>query len=175
MSALTEAKARYGGYKDAASLHATRTLGPILGIDVRLLRWSNKTREALEDQWGGVARAPEAHWDWREVFRSYSEPSSFDMALWTSDGRLCALGLATKNQTAITFRFAEGDPRPDCPYRGKRLPVLLEAVVFYGQILGLEQVRIEPANSTLETLYKSLYGFSLETPKKGRSFLWREI
>lgn len=150
-------------------------MAPVLGIDVRLLRWSTKAREALADQWGGVARHEVAHWDWCDVFSRYRDPRSFDLALWTAEGRLCALGLATLENTSVTFRFAEGDPRPDCPYRGKRLPVLAEAVALYGQKTGRTEMRIEPANPALENLYVSVYGFERKAPKGGKPFFWRRI
>lgn len=167
-------RAKYGGLKDAASLQATRTLNPVLGLDTRLLRWSNKTKAALVEQWGGHDRHETAHWDWEEVFRAYSEPKCFDMALWSGE-RLSGLAIATLTNQAVVVRFVEGDPRPDCPCRGKRIIIFLEAVALYAQNTGRAEIRIEPANSALETLYKTVYGFVPVSPKREAPYLVRAV
>ena len=176
MSALKDARRRYGEFKDWASAQAVRNVAPDLGLDVHLNRWGPKAAEALERQWGSADRDPVATWDGAVVSdRAHREPKSLDMALWTGDGRLCALALASLGAAAVTLRFVEGDPRVDCPYKGRRLPVLLEATVLYGQRTGRGEIRIEPINPALEVLYESLYGFKRESPRNGPPFFYREI
>jgi hypothetical protein len=93
------------------------------------------------------------------------------LAVWCGD-RLAALALGLTTGEAVVVRFLEGDPRPDCPLKGRRILIVLECMANYAQGRGKAELRIEPANEALETLYRETYGFSLETPR-GRSAYYK--
>lgn len=63
------------------------------------------------------------------------------------------------------LRFLEGDPRQDCPLRGKRILIALETAANYAQGRGKKEIRVQPIDDKLVYLYESVYGFVLESPK----------
>lgn len=98
-----------------------------------------------------------------------------EIVIWGPNDRLCGLGLATTNRTSVILQFIEGDPRPDCPLRGKRLPIALEAVACYGQGRGKSEIRLQPINEKLASLYRDVYDFTRETRKGEQAYFRRPI
>jgi hypothetical protein len=175
MSALAAARARYDANKFEARRQAALTLVPSIGVDFAVLGWAAKIRQAYVGQWGQVDRSQtSANWDWPEIFRRYNDPDRFDMAIWCND-RLSALALAVTTGQATVLKFVEGDPRPDCPLIGRRLLIILESLANYTQARGKVEMRVEPANPALETLYIEKYGFTLETPRGGRAYYKKAV
>jgi hypothetical protein len=163
MTTLSAANARFETNRLDARRKAALTLVPVLGVEFHAAGWSGKAKEAYEQQWCAVKRhATAACWDWIEVFRRHKDPDRFDLAIWAGD-RLSALALGTTTQQAVVIKFVEGDPRPDCPLVGRRLLIVLECMANYAQGRGKSELRMEPANSDLATLYRDTFGFSLET------------
>jgi hypothetical protein len=75
----------------------------------------------------------------------------------------------------VTIKFVEGDPRPDCPLAGRRVLIVLETVQAYAQGIGRRELRLEPVNEALATLYSEIYGFTLATPRGARAYYAKEI
>ena len=172
---LARAKARFAADRDMARRQAALMLQAHVGEQFHLSGWTVKAREAFSDQWLLLDRHTDAGWDWHEVFRRHSEPDRLDMVLWGPGDRLCGLGLATRSGTAVHVRFIEGDPRATCPLKGRRILIFLECAALYGQAQGRAELRIEPVNERLATLYRQIYGFVLETSHSGRAYYRRDI
>ena len=176
MSLLTAAKARYAAWATSARRQARINLQAHLRGDFQLAEWSNRTAEAYATQWSLADRRPNGGWDWPEIQRKYkTDPSKFDIVVWAPENRLCCLALATTTAAAVILNFLEGDPRKDCPFRGVRTLIVLEAIQCYGQATGRREIRVEPVNDALETVYREIYGFALVTPKGGSAYYRREI
>lgn len=170
MSLLARTKAHYEGLRGEARLQAGKAVQAV-DLNVRYMSISRRTYEAIGDQWG-EARRPEASWDWEQIMRKHDDINRLDLAVWTPEDRLVAVGLATLSKVAITLRFVEGDPRADCQFKGKRIPIALEATVRYGQMNGVSELRIQPLNDALVHLYETVYGFTLVS-KRGEAPYWR--
>lgn len=107
--------------------------------------------------------------------RNRNEPDSLALAIFTGESRLAGLALAMPNSSAVTIKFLEGDPRPDCPLVGRRALITLEAAALYAQGIGRRQIRVEPANATLAALYRDRYGFALVSPRGAPAYYVRDI
>jgi len=129
-----------------------------LGRHVTVGEWSGRVWRQL-DEWG------ETRFDWREIDRRHRDPDRLDIAIWSDNDRLSGLGLGLSTGQAIMLRFLEGDPRQDCPLRGKRILIALEATANYAQGRGKREIRLQPINDKLVYLYESVYGFVLESPR----------
>jgi hypothetical protein len=176
VSLLTAARARYIAWADGARRQARLNLQGTVHGDFRLGEWSNRTAEAYAVQWSGFDRRPNGGWDWVEIHRkSRTDPSAFELVIWAPDNRLCCLAYASTTPSAVVLNYLEGDPRPDCPFRGVRTLIVMEAIQCYGQAAGRREIRIQPVNEALETLYREIYGFELATPKGGSAYYRREI
>jgi hypothetical protein len=103
-------------------------------------------------------------------FRVHRDPDRLDIVIWGPNDRLCGLGLGLTSSEAVEVRFIEGDPRPDCPLKGKRILIILECAACYAQARGRKELRIQPINQRLEYLYRQTYGFVLETPRRGARY-----
>lgn len=123
-----------------------------------ITEWSGRAARALED-W------PKTVFDWPEIFRRHNDPDRLDMAIWGGQDRLSALALGLTSGQALTLRFLEGDPRQDCPLRGRRIAVALETAANYAQLRGKKEIRVQPINDQLVYLYEKVYGFTLESPR----------
>jgi hypothetical protein len=167
-SSFAKAKQRYQEARDTCRRQAALKLSPILGVDFYVSGWSGRTRDAMLDQW--VPAAPITGWDWAEIFRRHNDPDRLDMAIWSTDDRLSGLGLGLTGSNFVEIRFVEGDPRQDCPLKGKRTLIFLECAAGYAQLRGKAELRIQPKNQALETLYTEIYGFTLETPRWGSAY-----
>jgi hypothetical protein len=163
MSTLARAKARFENDRHGARGQAVRNLQPHLP-DFNLSGWGQRTREAYRDQWLGD---PKCAWDWEEIFRRHGDPDRLDIAIWGQNERLCCLALGTTTSEAVEIRFLEGDPRPDCPLKGRRILIVLESAACYAQARGRAELRVRPKNERLEDLYRQTYDFVLETTRSG--------
>jgi hypothetical protein len=175
LKTLAQTRAHYDGLKDKACLEAGKSLRVQLGIDVRIRRTSRTAYEHIRDYWDVAGRHPDAGWDWEELFRRHREPKRLDMAIWTPTGRLVAMGLATITTAAATVRYVEGDPRADCHLKGKRVLIALEAATNYALGAGLAEIRIEPINGALASMYEKVYGFELVKPPKAPPYYRKGI
>lgn len=171
MSVLEATRAHYAGLQMEASRVAAQTLRDLYGLDVSILSWTGRAAQALVDQWGGSPSG----WDWVEIRRRYREPKSFCFSIWSPQERLVGLALITMTGAAATLRYVEGDPDAGCLYRGKRALIALEVAANYAQGAGLAELRIQPLNQALATLYQDVYGFALVTPRKEAPYYAKRI
>jgi len=176
VSLLAASKARYTTFGADARLQAVRNLQGVIGVPFNLAEWSNRTAEAYEKQWLPADRHAVCAWDWPAIHRAgKTDPTKFDVVVWGPNDRLSCLATASLSSAAVNFRFLEGDPRPDCPFRGVRTLIVLEAIQCYGQASGRREIHVRPVNNALETLYREIYGFELATPRGSSAFYRREI
>jgi hypothetical protein len=171
MSTLVRAKARFESDRHGARGQAVKNLQPHLP-EFNLSGWGERARLAYRDQWLGT---PRADWDWEEVFRRHSDPDRLDIAIWGVNDRLSGLALGTTTGEAVEIQFLEGDPRPDCPLKGRRILIILESAACYAQARGRAELRVRPKNERLEDLYRQTYGFVLETSSRGDRYLRKDI
>lgn len=172
MNLLQAHKMRCAISRDDARRQAALNLIPHIGVEFDLSGSTNKAREVYADTWGREERR--TGWDWPEIFRRYDEHDRLDLAMWVGN-RLCGLALGTLSNQALTIRFLEGGPDPSCPLVGRRALIALEAAQCYAQIQGRSELRVEPIHEKLETLYRDIFGFALETVKGRRAYYRREI
>lgn len=176
MSSYTAAKQRYAARQDEARRLASHNLQGPLGLSFQLTAWGERARQAYETQWLPAVRHPDAGWDWPEIHRrNRNAPDALSIAIWIGEDRLCGLGFAVPSSSAVTLRFLEGDPRPDCPLIGRRALIALEASALYAQGIGRHQIRVEPANETLAALYRDRYGFALVNSEGAPAYYVRNI
>jgi hypothetical protein len=169
MSLLAEAKARYAEAKDGARRQAALNLEPILGRKFHLSAWSGKSREALADQWP----APNP-WDWNEIFRRHNDPDRLDAVIWAGE-RLAGLALMLTTSQYVEIRFLQGDPRVDCPLKGRRSLIIVECAACYAQARGRPELRVQPVSDRLKTLYIEKYLFELATPRRGGAYYHKRV
>lgn len=93
------------------------------------------------------------------------------MAIWVEE-RLAGVALVEVGSDYVTLKCVEADPRPDCPLKGRRTLIFLEATACYAQALGKRSIRATPVNADLKKHYIEGYGFSEVT---GLGYLQREI
>jgi len=153
-----------GAYQ--ARQFSEQLLSSQLGVNFNTSEWSGRTFEALRAQWGNSV------FDWERIAVATREPSRFDAAVWVGD-RLCCLLVATLGGEAVTLRWVEGDPRPECPLKGRRLLIALDLVTNYAQANGRYEIRAEPLNSAMVNLFETDYGFHA-VKAKGRTPYWRK-
>lgn len=163
MSVLARAKARFETDRHGARAQAVKNLQPHLP-EFNLSGWGARAREAYLQQWLGP---PKCLWDWEEIFRRHNDPDRLDIAIWGENERLCGLAVGLTTGSSVEVRFLEGDPRPDCPLKGRRILIVLESASCYAQARGRQELRVRPKNERLETLYRQTYGFVLETTRGG--------
>lgn len=133
-------------------------MSSFLGKPVQITEWSGRALKHLGD-WGG------SHFDWEEIFQKHREPDRLDMAIWSSQERLSGLALGLTTGQSLMLRFVEGDPRQDCPLKGQRILIALQAATNYAQARGKREIRLQPVNEKLVYLYEKVYGFALESPR----------
>ncbi len=171
MSALSRAKARFEANRFDSRLRATKNLEAKIP-NFNLSGWGERVRTAYLDQWFAEPMKPQ--FDWVEVFARHNDPDRLDICVWSGD-RLSGLALGTTTGEAVEMRFVEGDPRPDCPLKGRRILIFLEAATCYAQVRGRRELRIRPINERLEHLYTQTYGFVLETLRNGDRYYRKGI
>ena len=176
MSHLLAARARYLQCQHDARFACERDLAAHVGVMFTLSEISQRAFLTLERQWEPAGRSEElGWWDWHKILQSHrNEPDRFELAIWAGE-RLCALGLATTGGNSVTVRFLEGDPRGDCPLKGRRALIALDASARYAQARGKAELRVEPINSTLEALYVGTYGFQRRSPRGEQPHFFRQV
>jgi hypothetical protein len=163
MSVVARHKARFETDRYSARTQAVNNLQPHLP-EFNLSGWGARAKEAYLYQWLGDHKCS---WDWEEIFRRHNDPDRFDIAIWGPNWRLCGLAVGLTTAEALEIRFLEGDPRPDCPLKGRRILITLESAACYAQARGRTELRVRPKNERLEDLYRQTYGFVLETTRGG--------
>ena len=166
------AKARYQRLANAARWACEKELA-FIGV-FALSECSNKTLEAIETQWEPAGRNEETRWDWKEILRRHREPDRLEMAIWSGE-RLAGVALALTGGDSVTLAFLEGDPRQECPLRGKRALIALDATARYAQGRGKAEIRISPINASLERLYVEQYGFEKRSERGEQDHLFRRV
>jgi hypothetical protein len=134
-------------------------------VDFKLIEFSRSTLE-------GVAKWKTRQFDWAEIHRRYDDADCFKFGIWVDD-RLIAAVVATTTGQSIKIQFLEGDPAADCPLKGKRILIALEAAANYAQLRGKLELVLEPVNQTLITLYQDVYGFEVVRPRNESPY-WRK-
>ncbi|MGO7898912.1 hypothetical protein ACC719_15735 [Rhizobium ruizarguesonis] len=168
MSELARARERYIKNKHDARKAAVVNLEPHLQIKFHVAEWSNRCFEAMKSQWS------ESEFDWEEIRRRYREPDQLDFAIWHED-RLCAMGLAVTTGQSVKLKFIEGDARLDCPLKGRRILIALEAVANYAQARGKKEIILEPLNEGLVSLYETNFGFEIVRPQNSPMFCRKKV
>lgn len=175
---FARAKQRYQSAQERARRQAAVNLIEPIGISFYLTNWSHRALHAHAAQWLAVGARPhsEGGWDWDAIYRRYrTDMSAMDIVIWGPGDRLSGLSLVTANSISVSIGWIEGDPRPDCPLVGKRLLITLEAAACYAQALGRREIHLKPLNDTLADLYRTVYGFALEKPRKGAPYYRKEV
>jgi hypothetical protein len=168
-------KARYLQCQHDARHGCERDFSPLFGRVFTLSEISQRALLAVSSQWEPNGRPDETRWDWTQVLRGFrSEWDRLEVAIW-SDERLCGLALAITGGKSVNLRFLEGDPRKDCPLKGKRIMIALDVCARYAQGRGKAELRIEPINSDLEELYVGTYGFLRRSLKGEQPHLFRQV
>ena len=129
---------------------------------------SNRILEAIEAQWEPAGRNKETKWDWKEILRRHNEPDRLELAIW-SEERLAGVALSVTTGDSVTLAFLEGDPRQDCPLKGRRALIALDATARYAQGRGKAEIRISPINASLERLYVEQYDFEKRSSRLKKS------
>jgi hypothetical protein len=174
LSLLQRTKAHYEQCRGDARLQGARAI-QALGMNVRAMSCSRRAIEAIKEQWSPLRQPDTPSWDWEEIMRRYSDMKSLDLAVWTPDERLVLVAIATFSPAALTLRYVEADPSPECEFRGKRVLMALEIATRYAQMCGLDELRIHPVNDALVQLYETTYGFTLVKPKAEVPYWSRKI
>lgn len=175
---IARVKTRYARAKDDARRQAALNLAPVLGVNFHLADWSRSAEQAFHEQWAAVPERAysEGGWNWPEIFRRNRDWDAMRIAVWSEDrARLTALGLLRVTGQAVVAEFIEGDPRPDCPLKGKRALIVLEAAHCYACVLDRPELRLVPANERLAELYRESYGFTLEQPRHGKAYYRKDV
>lgn len=165
-------KLQCGLDREAARLRAVHNLSGFLRTRFSLSGWTNRAKEVFASTWGVDGR--KVDWDWPAIFRTYDDHTRLDLAIWV-ENRLCGLALGILTSEALALKFLEGDSRSDCPLRGRRALIALETAQCYAQLRGRTELRVEPINGSVETLYRDIFGFTLETPRGRQAYYRREI
>ncbi|WP_442582517.1 hypothetical protein ACSBOB_11470 [Mesorhizobium sp. ASY16-5R] len=158
MSHFAAAKIRYAQNRYDACKLAAETMSHFLGKPIQITEWSGRAARHLHD-WGS------SHFDWEKIFQEHREPDRLDMAIWGGKDRLSGLALGLTTGQSLMLRFVEGDPRSDCPLKGQRILIALQAAANYAQARGKKEIRLQPINEKLVNLYQKVYGFELESPR----------
>jgi hypothetical protein len=137
---------------------AAASMTEFLGTPVQITEWSRRALEGLAD-WG------ETRFPWDEIFRRHRDPDRLELAIWSQRDRLSGLALGLTTERSLLLRFVEGDPRSDCPLKGKRILIALEAAAYYAQARGRKEIRVQPIHDKLVHLYENVYGFVLVSPR----------
>jgi hypothetical protein len=172
---LVRAKQRYAAAAFEAYRVAALDLVPAVGVEFYITNWTRRAADAYRIQWCNAPRQPENPFDWEDIFRHHKDPDRLEVVIWGPEQRLSGLGLATTNRQSVILQFVEGDARADCPLQGKRLGIILETAACYAQERGKAELRLQPINEKLASLYVDAYGFTRETKKGERPYFRRPI
>lgn len=144
-----------------------KNLSPYQAHRFTLTEWSGRAYEASQKWVGG-------YYDWVEIARRFSEPDRFTLAIWVEE-RLVAMCLATTHGRAIHIQVVEGDRAEDCPLKGGRLEIVLDACANYAQGRGKGELWLEPKNAELIELYEKVYGFTRVNVRGGTPYWCRKV
>lgn len=164
---LARAKERYQANALEAYRSAARNLIPHIHVDFHVTGWTGRGVDAYRHSWKRRSK-----WDWEEIFRRHREPDCLEMAVWSENSDLCALGLGLTSGRAVELRFLEGNGQDGCPLVGRRALIALETVSCYAQLMGKREVWVNPINEQTTRLYVDEFGFE-RVVEKGRTPFFR--
>ena len=174
---LERAKVRYMTCRTDSYAVAAANLRAAVAVPFRFTDWSGRALLAISEQWG-AERHPDSSWEWADIIRHYRrEPEWLPIVIWIPDGRgerLGGLALGTTGANSVTVQFLEGDPRGDCPLKGKRALMAFEVASCYAQARGKTELRVRPLNTSLVGLYAGL-GFTQVSPRNEESYFRKEV
>jgi hypothetical protein len=170
---LQRAKARYELARNEAYRLTEADLRPVIGISFSVSDWAARSANAYAGQWSSD-RHPDASWNWPEIFRKYSDPDRLPIVIWV-DSRLCCLALGITTGEAIILKFLEREFSATCPLVGRCALIALDVAARYAQARGRSELRVFPVNSSLETLYRDIYRFTLMTPDKTEPYYRKAV
>jgi len=166
VSAVKNARMRYMQNMHDAMRRASENIRKDLGEEVQLREFTRATLDAIEE-WGPT------DFDWNEILLRVRDPDCFRFGIWVGN-RLVAVAIATTSNQSVCLRYVEADKREDAPLKGLRILVALEAITIYGQLRGKTEIKLEPINEDLVSLYENTYGFERIVLRKGPSKYWRK-
>lgn len=171
---VLKAKERFRTAAFSACLKANQALEPVINVPFQISEWTGRAGEAYRDQWA-ERRHPEVHFDWEEIWRRNREIDALRLALWCEGLRLSALALCLPTNCSLEIRFLEGDYRSDCPLKGRRCLIVLEAAANYAQAIGKAELRVRPVNLALRSLYEDVFGFEVVERRGQETYFRRSI
>lgn len=166
LNAIQHARARYLQNMHDAMRMAAENIRKGLGVECQLKEFTRATQDGIS-KWG------KNEFDWDDILRNIRDPDCFRFGIWVAD-RLTAVAIATTSNQSVCLRFIEADRREDAPLTGLRILIALEAIAIYGQLRGKSEIRLEPVNEKLISLYEDTYGFEVVPPRKGAPRYWRK-
>lgn len=126
------------------------------------LRMRQRYGDALAiTDWSRVAQAdiwPDNELHWETILGYPFGPTALEIAIWWQR-QLVGLAIATVMGNIMLLRFVEGRPGPDAPLKGQRVPVVLDVVIEYAQLIGRPEIRLKPNNEQLRNYYIADCGF----------------
>lgn len=166
MNAVKNARMRYLQSMHDAMRKSSENIRKELGVDVQLREFTRSTITAIEE-WGAT------EFDWSEILSRVRDPDCFRFGIWFGN-RLVAVAIATTSGQSVCLRYIEADRRDDAPLKGLRILIALEAITIYGQLRGKVEIKLEPIDEGLISLYENSYGFERISPRKGVPKYWRK-
>lgn len=161
-----QAKERYAICRSEAIAACVSALPAVLGVEFTLSGWNAAALSAYQIQW------PAPQFDWPVIFERHRDPDRLDLAIWVGE-RLCGLALAVTASISVNILFLEGDSRDDCPLRGRRALIALDAATNYAQGRGKTELRVELLETRIQELYRDEFGFNLVTTGQNAPY-WRK-
>lgn len=169
---FSQVLAVYREKADRARLVAAQRISEAVAQRVALREFSIRSLE-IASEWRIADNGVD--FDWSQIRDTYrSDPKRLEMAIWSNE-RLCGMGIGLLSSASLELRFLEGCPDPNCPLIGRRLLTALECATNYAQATGRRQIRLQPINERLTELYEGVYGFTRDTPSKGKPFYKKEV
>ncbi|MCF5371993.1 N-acetyltransferase [Pseudomonas syringae] len=135
------------------------------GVDTSQIRFEPITEKAIEASylWGdGASLFP-----WEDVSEWKSEDyRAFDISLWFGV-ELCGMAYATPKQSKLCIKviLLEGKPDRTHPLKGFVAPLVLEAILNYGSLLGCSEIEIEDPATAAVPWYQTL-GFRYDATNR---------
>lgn len=145
-----------------------------IGGNFSFTSWTNSVVDAYKSQWCNESRRQNGGWDWEAIGHDRRPPKDHILAVKIEE-RLSILSYLRVSRERIKVEIVEADPRSDCPLKGKRLAIVLEYAVMYGQRLGCNEIHIEPLNDGLKELYTGVYGFVEVKKRKSLEYLKKDL
>lgn len=111
--------------------------------------------------WTSVGEAdiwPDNELHWEMIIGHDFGPMALEIAIWWRR-QLVGLAIATAMGNTMLLRFVEGRPGADAPLKGQRVPIVLDVVMEYAQIIERPEIRLKPNNEQLRNYYIADCGF----------------